>query len=81
MMSDTNWDLHKSENVDIYADNLTKTILNIASICIPNKNVCIRLRDLPWLNNNIKKKFDNESAFTEKQNNFRVIFTGQISVV
>ena len=55
-MSDTNWNLVKCEDVDIYAENITETILNIARTCIPNKNVCIRSRDLPWINNNIKKK-------------------------
>jgi len=55
-MTDTSWDLLKCDNVDIYAENITKTIVEIAGSCIPNKNVCIRSRDLPWLNNNIKKK-------------------------
>ena len=55
-MADTNWDLLKCDNVDIYAENITKTILQIAGLCIPNKNVCISSRDLPWLNHNIKKK-------------------------
>jgi len=56
LMTDTNWGHLKCENVDIYAENITKTILQIAGSCIPNKNVCIRSRDLPWLNNIIKKK-------------------------
>ena len=80
LMTDTNWDTLKSENIDIYAENITKTIKHIAGNCIPNKNVCIRSRDLPWLYNIIKKKISNENVFIEKPNNRILIITGQIFV-
>jgi len=65
-MTDTRWDLLKSENIDIYAENITKTILQIANNCIPNKNVCIRSRDPPWINHIIKKKIRQQKRLYQK---------------
>ncbi len=66
LMSDTNWNLLKCDNVDIYAENITKTIIKLSSICIPNKTICIRSRDLPWMNNNIKKKIRQRKRLYQK---------------
>ena len=65
-MTDTDWGLLKCENVDIYAENITKTVLHISSICIPNKNVCIRSRDIPWINNSIKKQIRKRKCLYQK---------------
>ena len=52
---DFDWTTAHDDDVNIYAEKFTKKLLNIAEECIPTKNVTIRPRDLPWINNNIRK--------------------------
>ena len=54
-IKDTNWDLVKHDDVNKYAYGVSKAILDIAKVCIPNKVVLIRPNDPPWLTNEIKK--------------------------
>ena len=49
------WTTAHDDDVNIYAEKFTNKVLNIAEECIPTKNVTIRPRDLPWINNNIRK--------------------------
>ena len=43
------------DDVNLDAEEFTNKLLNIAEECIPTKNVTIRPRDLPLINNNIRK--------------------------
>ena len=52
----TDWDyLIDNTDLDTAVDNVTNTIFNAAEIAIPNKTVCIRKHDLPWINGSIHK--------------------------
>ena len=52
---DFDWTTAHDDDVNIYAEKFTKKLLNIAEECIPTKNFTIRPRDIPWINNNIRK--------------------------
>ena len=52
---DTNWNILKDNDIDIYANNVTNRIIELARKHIPNKNIKVRKSDPPWLNNIIKK--------------------------
>ena len=45
----------KENDIDIYANNVTNRIIELARKHIPNKNIKVRKSDPPWLNNIIKK--------------------------
>ena len=49
------WTSVENDDVNIYAEQLTDTILSISKTCIPNKIVTIRSKDTPWFNNNLRK--------------------------
>ena len=40
---------------DVYDNNINKTVNNIASECIANRNVRIRPSDPPWITSEIKR--------------------------
>ena len=48
------WDSVSVDDIDTFTNNLTDTILNTAKVCIPNKNIKINHRDLPWINSHLK---------------------------
>ena len=52
---DFDWTTAHDDDVNTYAEKFTKKLLDIAEECIPTKYVTIRPRDLPWINNNIRK--------------------------
>lgn len=52
---DTNWDIFKSDNIDMYANNITERIIKLAEEHIPNKTVKVSQSDPVWFNNEIKK--------------------------
>ena len=54
-ISNTDWDNLRDGNVDVYAKNVTNTIIDLATRHIPNKQVKIRQSDPPWLTNVIRK--------------------------
>ena len=54
-VSDYDWNTIIKEDVNLYANALTQTLINLSEQYIPNKNVTIRPQDLPWINNNIRK--------------------------
>lgn len=67
-------DLHSllsNDNVDESADILSKTIIQVASETIPNKEVTIRPGDIPWMNNDIRKLIRKRAKLHKKakQNN------------
>ena len=39
----------------IHAEKFTEKLPSLSEECIPTKNVTIRLRALPWMNNTIRK--------------------------
>ena len=49
------WLSLKSDNVNIYAENVTSKILEFCKCTIPNKTITIRPLDPPWINNEIRK--------------------------
>ena len=55
MISNTDWETFRNDDIDIYAVNVTDHILNITKECIPNKTVKIRQSDPPWMHNNLRK--------------------------
>ena len=54
MISEYNWDSVRNDDVNEYANRFSTTLLSLAEQCIPTKNVTIRTRDLPWINNTIR---------------------------
>ena len=54
MLSETDWDGVLSGELDSVADTITSTILQAASISIPNKVATIRPTDPPWMHNEIR---------------------------
>ena len=55
MISNTDWETLRNDDIDIYAVNVTDHILNLTKECIPNKTVKIRQSDPPWMHNNLRK--------------------------
>ena len=52
----TDWGyLIDNTDLDTAVDNVTNTIFKAAEIAIPNKTVCIRKHDAPWINGSIRK--------------------------
>ena len=49
------WKSICNDDVNLYAEKFTDKLLSISEECIPVKFVTIRPRDLPWMNNNIRK--------------------------
>ena len=54
---DTDWNILNDNHIDIYANNVTNHIIELARkhIHVPNKNIKVRKSDPPWLNNVLKK--------------------------
>ena len=52
---ETDWESLKSNDIDIYASNITKRISELTDKHIPNKKVKIRQSDPSWLTNEAKK--------------------------
>ena len=55
MISNTDWETFRNDDIDTYAVNVTDHILNLKKDCIPNKTVKIRQSDPPWMHNNLRK--------------------------
>ena len=55
IISEYNWDSVRNDDVNEYANCFSITLLSLAEQCIPTKHVTIRLRDLPWINNTIRR--------------------------
>ena len=54
-LRDLNWDLG-DKDINEQIDHVTNNIFKAAEETIPNKTVTIRTRDLPWINNQIRKQ-------------------------
>ena len=65
-VSDYDWNKIIKEDVNLYANALTQTLINLSEQYIPNKNVTIRPQDLPWINNNIRKLIRKKNRFYKK---------------
>lgn len=44
--AETNWTLFQNDDINVYANNITDHIKNIATECIPNKTIRLRLSEL-----------------------------------
>ena len=55
MISNTDWETFRNDDIDTYAVNVTDHILNLTKECIPNKTVKIRQSDPSWMHNNLRK--------------------------
>lgn len=54
-LTETDWNSIKSNDIDIYAANITEKIIDLVNKHVPNKNIKVRNSDPPWLTNNIKR--------------------------
>ena len=48
----------KQDDIDIYAENLTIHVIEIAKKHIPNKTINVRTSGPSWLTTHVKKKYD-----------------------
>ena len=52
-----NWDsVINLNNVEQITTEITKTIIEAAEKCIPNKIITVRKNEPPWLTNDVKKR-------------------------
>ena len=72
-VSDYDWNTIIKEDVKLYANALTQTLINLSEQYIPNKNVTIRPQDLPWINNNIQKLIRKRNRFYRKYKNSKTV--------
>ena len=59
-----------------HVKELSKTILQISSACIPSKTILIREKDKPWFNNEIRKEIrirDRLREILKSQNENKII--------
>ena len=54
-ISNTNWDMLKNNDINIYANNITEQVIKSSKIHIPNKFIKVRESDPHWMSNNIKQ--------------------------
>ena len=54
-VNEFDWLSFKSDNFNIYAENVTSKILEFCKRTILNKTITVRPLDLPWINNEIRK--------------------------
>ena len=52
----TDWDSLKDRNIDTYAQNISNSIMKIASECIPNKCITVKPSDPPWITSVLKRQ-------------------------
>lgn len=60
------WNKIKNNDIDIYANNLTEHITNLANIHIPNKIIKIRKSYPSWLTNHIKRLIRKKKRLYDK---------------
>ena len=53
-LAQTDWQSLKSDNVDIYAENIMDRITALTDKRIPNRSIKVRKADPPWLTTNAK---------------------------
>ncbi|XP_063446981.1 uncharacterized protein LOC134726505 [Mytilus trossulus] len=65
----TNWEnlISDASDVHVAATNFTNTFINIASACIPTRDVTIRCDDKVWFDSNLRRE-------TRKRDRFRKLF-------
>ena len=66
---DFDWTTAHDDDVNLYAENVSNKLLNKAEDCILTKNVTKRPRDLPWINNNIRKLMRKRNRLYKKYKN------------
>ena len=55
-ISHTNWGELVNNDVNIYATNITETLMNLSSLCIPNKLLTVKPHEPCWLSTEIKRQ-------------------------
>ncbi|MCG8113681.1 MAG: reverse transcriptase domain-containing protein [Candidatus Thiodiazotropha taylori] len=55
MATNFDWNSCKDKNINTYAINITNTITNLASQCIPNRTIRVKPSDPPFINSHIKR--------------------------
>ena len=50
-----NWTELQDDDINIYAKNITDTIMDLSKQCIPNKSVRVKSPDPPWITSSVKK--------------------------
>ena len=72
--SSVNWNELQDDDINVYANNITNTILEISKQCIPNKVIRVRSSDPPWITNSLKRyirvqvteRFPNEAGLKKE---------------
>ncbi|MCG8048840.1 MAG: reverse transcriptase domain-containing protein [Candidatus Thiodiazotropha endolucinida] len=81
-VSDFDWTSICNENVNVYATNFTQKLLSLVANHIPSKTITVRPRDLPWMNNTIRKQMRKRNRLYKKYkrdnsidnyNNFKIL--------
>ena len=65
-ISNTNWDMLKNNDINIYANNLTEQVSKSSKIHIPNKFIKVKQSDPHWMNNNIKQMMRKRKRLYDK---------------
>ncbi|VDI64806.1 Hypothetical predicted protein [Mytilus galloprovincialis] len=67
ILSEKNWDsVINLNNVEQFTTEITKTIIEAAEKCIPNKIITVRKNEPPWLTNDVKKKIRKKNRIHRK---------------
>ncbi len=64
--SEFDWTSTKHNNLDVYSNNITSTILAMSRACIPNRDVTIRQDDPVWITSAIKKSIRQRKRLYKK---------------
>ena len=67
-ISNTNWNMLKNDDINIYANNLTEQVIKSSKLHIPNKFIKVRQSDPHWMNNNIKQMMRKRKRLYDKYN-------------
>ena len=65
-LSDTNWNLLKNKDINIYANNINEHIIKVSEKFVPNKMIKVRQSDPNWLTNSIKKMMPKRKRLYDK---------------
>ena len=53
--SEIDWDTLQNDDIDVYANNIHNAVIEIASECIPNKEIKVKASDPPWITSSLKR--------------------------
>ena len=71
----TDWQTLKSENINSYAENITKRITDLTNKHVPNRLINARKTDPAWLTTHVKKLIRKKKRLYDKYNNLIILTT------